>query len=245
MVQDPQNPGTPVAVNASITFITALDEITIRVTNLQQETAGSVIQTISAVDFHLQGLSAGALSPTLFSYQGEIGNLHKISSQFATFSNDGLIYNSTGGNVANRWTTYTNYVGPGAATAGAQISGGIQITTMSGGDPFQTILGPANTPPNTYRANNGLILDSPLLRTNANTYIEYVIRFTPGSGVTASTAVDAVRMTWNTQFDGLTELDLQQMLATPEPGTWGLLICGMGLLGWRRLRQSEDRANKD
>src|SRR5215471_3125704 len=66
------NPGTgPVSVNASVTFITALDQITLRITNLQTETAGSVVQTISAVDFHLQGLIGSSLNPTLFSWQGE------------------------------------------------------------------------------------------------------------------------------------------------------------------------------
>src|SRR3989442_161729 len=69
------NGGNPFPVDASVTFITALDQITIRITNLQQETGnGTVLQTIAAVDFDLQGLTGSTLSPTLFSYQGEIGN---------------------------------------------------------------------------------------------------------------------------------------------------------------------------
>src|SRR5215470_2612296 len=69
VIHDPTVTGGPaIPVDASVTFITALDQITIRITNLQQETAGSVIQTISAVDFHMQGLTATSLSPTLFSW---------------------------------------------------------------------------------------------------------------------------------------------------------------------------------
>src|SRR2546421_6968893 len=59
------NGGNPYAEDASVTFITALDQITIRITNMQQETSnGNVIQTIAAVDFHLQGLTGASLTPT-------------------------------------------------------------------------------------------------------------------------------------------------------------------------------------
>jgi len=236
------NPGTgPVAVNTSVTFITALNQITIRITNLQMETAGSDIQTIDALDFHMQGITGASISPTLFSWLGEAGNLHDNGGGQSTYSNDGLIYNSTGGNLANHWGLFTSFVGPGAASAGAQISGGIQLTTITGGQPTETILGPANTAPNTYLANNSLLNHNPLLRTNANTYIEYVIHFSSTSGVTASTVVDTARMSFGTAFSSTTEVDLQKF---PEPGTWALMIGGIGLMaGWRRLRRPKGRSD--
>jgi hypothetical protein len=222
------------AVDATVTFITALDQITLRITNLQTETGGSVAQTISAVDFHLQGLTGSSLSPTLFSWQGEAGDLTAGTGGNATFADGTRVYNSTGGNLANRWTIFTTCCN--ANGSGNQIAGGIQITTLSGGNPDETILGPPNTNPNTYKANNGLVNDSPLLRTLPTTYIEYVIHFSAGSGVTSSTVVNAARMSWNTAFAAGTELDLISQ-TTPEPGTWGMLIGGFGLLAvgrWRR-----------
>src|SRR5262245_48828031 len=75
-------------VDATVTFITALDQITIQITNLQQETTGSAAQAISAVDFHLQGLTGATLNSTLYSYRGEIGNLHTFLF-WDYFANDG------------------------------------------------------------------------------------------------------------------------------------------------------------
>jgi len=231
--------GNVLPVDATVQFITALNQITIRVTNLQQETTGTAAQAISAVDFHLLGLTGSNLSPTLYSYQGEIGNLVHTTGSNATFTTNGLIYNSTGGNVANQWNIYTNYVGPGS-NRGAQISGGIQLTTLNAtGNRTELIIGPPNTAPNTYTANNALRGDSPVLRTQSNTYIEYVIHFAPGSGVTSSTVVDAARMSWNTTFRASTELNLEP---TPEPGEWCLILGGLGalaILKHTRAKRSE------
>ena len=230
------NSGGPVSVDASVTFITALNQITIRITNL--EPAVNPVQAISAVDFHLQGLTASALNPTLYSYQGEIGNLHTFLF-WQYFSNDGLTYNSTGGNVTNQWSIYTNYVGPGSSR-GAQIQGGIQLTALNaGGNQTQLILGPPNGTLGGYTGNSGLIADNPLLRTQANSYIEYVIHFSPGSGVTSATVVDRARMSWSAQFNANTELEL-----TPEPGTYGPVAVVLGLAVWRRHRSHGGRPSR-
>jgi len=237
------NSGGTLPVDATVEFITALNQITIRITNLQQETTGTAAQTISAVDFHLQGLNGGALNPTLFSYQGEIGDLHTLFGQ-PYWENDGLVYNSTGGNVGNQWSIYTNYVGPGSSR-GAQIQGGIQLTALNGAtNPTELILGPPNGHfiADLYTANSGLIGESPLLRTDTTTYIEYVIHFTPGSGVTSSTVVDSARMSWNNAFNAQTELNLQ---GTPEPGTWCLILGGLGAFAVRnRIRTRNPRSGQ-
>ena len=234
------NGGNPYAEDASVTFITALDQITIRITNMQQETSnGNVIQTIAAVDFHLQGLTGASLTPTLLSWLGEIGILNHTTGNSADFLNNSMTYSSAGGNTANLWGINTNFVGAGSNNAGAEISGGIQLTALTGNNTTQLILGPPNTAPNTYNANGTLIGSSPLLRTQTNTYIEYVIQFGAGSGVTAATIVDGARISFGRSFGGTSELDLMK---TPEPGTFGVILGGLGLAAGRKiLRRRKSR----
>ncbi len=227
------NPGSVLPVDATVTFITALDQITIQITNRQQETYGDEAQAISGIDFHLQGLTAVSLNPTLTGYQGEIGNLNHTPGQNADFVTGSLTYNSNGGSVANLWRLFTT---------GTQIAGGIQLTALNSANPSrqQLIIGPANSPPNSYIAGSDLRNDSPVLRTNTNTYIQYVIAFTAGSGVTSSTVVDSARMTWNGQFSANTELDLNKV---PEPDTLYLLLGGLGALAVRRGARCRRRTN--
>ena len=109
----------------------------------------------------------------------------------------------------------------------------MQLTTLSGGNPDETIIGPPNSS-NLYQANKGLLADNPFIQTSGGSYVSWTIHFS--SGVTALTNVTRARLSFNTAFDTATELDLTS--ETPEPLSVLLSVSGLLLLVARRFLPS-------
>jgi hypothetical protein len=214
-----------ISVNAQVTFITSQNQIEIRVANLQQE-QGSVAQTISAVDWSFG--SAIPVLPTQTARSGDMITLNsgsgntqvgytKVVNGYATYSTD-------------RWHQ---------VFASTQISGGMEITALSGSNPDETIIGPPNAS-NLYQSNGGLRGDNPFLQTALGSYISWTFSFAPSDNITAATQVARVRTSFNTAFAATTELDL--VLLTPEPGTPFMLLGGIaGLCFWRARKRKAAR----
>ena len=214
------------AENASVTFITSLNQLEISVTNLQAETDGD-IQTINAIDWLLTNPSGPApaqpTSVTLAtSGYANLGYPVTITKNGVTPVAGGLA------GITSHWALYTT-AAPNSSSAGAQITGGTQLTTISGGSPTQTIIG---DPP--YRVNGSITNHNPFLETGANLRIVCVITFAAGSNVTADTTVSQARLSFGTMFATGQELDL--INSVPEPSPVALLSGGMTLLLLLRRR---------
>src|SRR5260370_10176181 len=212
--------GVTVAENATVTFITSANTLEIRVMNLQFG-SGSVQQTISAVDWLLDTPTTGA---TVVDFSGATINLDSASGGgiHTVGYTVGPAY--TPANFTNdRWQLYTANAAS-SAVAGAQINGGMQLTTLSGGNPDETIIGPPNSS-NLYLANNGLLGDNPFIQTSTS-YVSWTIHF--ATRVTANTTVTAARMSFNTAFEPGSELNL--IVNTPEPTPNMLIAGGLALL---------------
>jgi len=208
--------GTTVAENANVTFITSANTLEIRVMNLQFG-QGTVQQTISGIDWLLDTPTTGA---AVVDFSGATISLNPPAGTVSY--TPGPAY--TPANFPNdRWKLYTTNA-TSSTTAGAQINGGMELTTLSGKNPDETIIGPPNSS-NLYQANNGLINDNPFIQTNTS-YVSWTIHF--ATGVTANTNVIAARMTFNTAFETGTELDL--ISDVPEPTPNMLIAGGLALL---------------
>jgi len=223
------NGASGVAENANVTFITSANSLEIRVSNMQVG-SGTVAQTISAVDFLL---STPSTDPVVVDFSGVTINLVDPGgkgTQNVTYT-QGLAYTPTNF-PGDRWQLYTA-AASSSTTAGAQIAGGMQLTTLSGGNPNETIIGPPNSS-DLYQANKGLLADNPLIQTSGGSYVSWTIHFS--SGVTALTKVTRARLSFNTAFDTATELDLTS--ETPEPVSVLLSVSGLLLLVARRFLPS-------
>jgi hypothetical protein len=212
--------GSTLPENATVTFITSANTLEIRVMNLQFG-SGSVQQTISGIDWLLDTPTTGA---TVTDFSGGTINLVNPGgggTQPVSYT-AGAAYNPTNF-PSDRWHLYTTNA-TSTTTAGAQINGGMELTTLSGGNPDETIIGPPNSS-NLYIANHGLLGDNPFIQTNTS-YVSWTIHF--ATGVTANTNVTAARLTFNTAFDTGTELNL--IVETPEPESNRLIAGGLALL---------------
>ena len=220
-------------VSAEVTFIVTTGQVEVRVTNLTIETGG-VGQTINSIDFLLNAPTAG---PTLFSYSGNAikvndpgsGGAHLVGySQIA----GGYASFGSAGNPVQRWAPLTS----------TQLSGGYSLTTITGSNPAETIIGPENAP-GQYQANKSVFQDNPFLQTpTSSSYIDWIVQF--NSGVAVSSAISRVRLTWGTAVDLSTETEL--IPYAPEPASVVLMLSGLlGLFvfGRRLQRRAAARSN--
>ena len=213
-----------IPVSAQVTFIMSANQVEIRIANLQQETIGTVAQTISAMDWTF-GSSVPVL-PVQIARSGTMINLNSGSG------NTPVAYST----ITNGYASYSTDRWHSVRTS-SQITGGLEITTLSGGNPDETIIGPPNAN-NLYQSNGGLRGDNPFLQTVLGSYVSWTLQFDPSDHITATTEVTRVRMSWNTAFASSTELDL--IPGTPEPGVWVLCLSGLlGIAAWRRNRHRE------
>jgi hypothetical protein len=212
-----------------VTFITSLNQVEIQVQNLEPGISFET-QAITAIDWLLHNVD---LSPTSQPTAG-LGSVALVTSGEA---NLGQVINISGSTtyttaalttITNRWALFTS---PGTSTtAGAEITGGTQLTASSGGKPNQLIIGA----PNYSNPNAAITGHNPFLETDTSTHISYKITYGANSGVTDATVITQARLSFGTAFAATQELDL--ILETPEPGTVLLSLAGIGLLRVGRLR---------
>jgi hypothetical protein len=132
--------------------------------------------------------------------------------------------------VTNRWALFTS-AAPNSSSAGAQIAGGTQLTTISGGKPTQLVIGP----PNYNNPNSAITGHNPFLETSSSTHISFIITYGANSGITENTVISQARLSFGTAFVDTQELDL--IPEVPEPGTVALSLAGLAAIGWGRLRR--------
>jgi hypothetical protein len=212
-------------INDRITFITGLNQLEIQIQNLQLN-INFETQAIVAADWLLHNLNNSSISQPA-SGRGSVAlttsgtNLGTVINITNPPSVTTLVAGGLAG-LTNRWSLFTS---------ATQIPGGTQLTTLSGGQPNQLIIGPSPYP----NPNNAVTGHNPFLETPAGTHISYVITYGANSGVTAATVVTRTRLSFGTAFATAQELDLIE--ETPEPGTAALSLAGFVLLSLGHLRR--------
>jgi hypothetical protein len=219
-----------VSISARVDFIVSGGQMIVNVYNTSVN-SGSVATTINSIDWSYT--PAYSTLPSSIAYAGTVINLNPIAGNGHV--EDG--YTVAAGGFAQlesttpRWTT----------AASAQISGGMHLSTITGGNPNQTIIGAPDVysgggpGTGTYNANSAMVTDNPYVQTID---MSHPAQFTlVMSALQASEVVTRARMTWGTALDVSNQVEL--VSTVPEPGTIFLAGCGafLILLGARRKIQ--------
>jgi len=208
-----------VSVSAQVDFIVSAGQLIVNVYNTSVN-SGSIATTINSVDWSFK--PAYNTLPTSIAYAGTVIDLSPIAG---------------GGHVED---TYSVVPGGFAAlesssprwqaSLSTQITGGLHLSTITGGNPDQTIIGAPDVysgggpGTGTYFANSAMVSDNPFVQTID---MSHPAQFTLALSVLqASEVITRVRLTWGTALDTSNQVELQRQVA-PDPGT--LLLVGGGL----------------
>jgi len=211
------------SVAARVTFITGPNQIEIDVTNLQTDTS-RIWQTVSAVDFLVQGVSG--VNPTKIDFK--TGDSEQ--GWGVTFANSTTLSPSTIslGNIANPWTFATS----------TQLSGGSEIGAIHGtANAAKDLIlgsGPYNADGNgsgtmQHSQNNQYLLTAP-----TTNHLAWILTYAPTNTINENSTIESARMTFGLTFTGDFE---ENLTLDPEPGTVAMMVGGLGLIligAWRR-----------
>jgi hypothetical protein len=200
--------GGPVSASATVT--TSAGQIVISLTDLLANPS-DVAQLVSDFDFVL---SNGATTGTLVSQVGQQIDVHA----------DGTTSNHPGNPTG--WQLNSN------------VGGGIQISALGGGQPYDLIIGPPG-PGGVYTAANGSIAGNG----PHNPFINQTGTFTINiAGVTAATTVTSATFSFGTTAG----VDIPGVpTTTPEPATLASVGIGLLFLGFAgRMRKRSVSAVK-
>ena len=221
-------------VSLKVTFITSTNQVEVRITNLLVNPTKET-QAVASVDFLLAGFSG--VQPTAIS----------LKKNLTTDPDLGYVVNFAG-KKSTAYTTASITTAPTDAwgiTNTNILSGGTQISAISGGSPDYLIIGKSTSATDYVGVNNAVTGHTPFLGTNPDDYIAFTLTYAPTAGITANTAISKQNMPivdFGTTFAAGQELVLTDQ---PEPETLTLMTCAMGLFLALTMIRTRVKSNEE